>query len=257
MLGSGVTLPFPFHAYVKRSRRLPAQWGNSRSRQTRLCHFKFTLPQGMVFHSYKVGHGTRCKDGGAINGAIIAGNDFEQRLDRLREFWDRLERKSLWSPASLALIGGNFAAQLMTIFGGISGYFAPNRALAWGLHAPVGVERAGFYTIEALHETLSNLVDFARLNSGKPRLTVGAVNVRSGNMHYFDSRDMPLTLKHVLASGALPPAFPAIRIDGDPYWDGGIYSNTPIETVLDDKPRQDSVIFAVDMWNPEGSEPET
>ena len=78
---------------------------------------------------------------GAINGAIIAGNDFEQRLDRLREFWDRLERKSLWSPASLALIGGNFAAQMMTIFSGISGYFAPNRALAWGMHAPVGVER--------------------------------------------------------------------------------------------------------------------
>jgi NTE family protein len=194
---------------------------------------------------------------GAINGAIIAGNDFEQRLDRLREFWDRLERKSLWSPASLALIGGNFAAQMMTIFGGISGYFAPNRALAWGLHAPVGVERAGFYTIEALHETLSNLVDFARLNSGKPRLTVGAVNVRSGNMHYFDSRDMPLTLKHVLASGALPPAFPAIRIDGDPYWDGGIYSNTPIETVFDDYPRRDSVVFTVQVWHAGGPEPES
>jgi NTE family protein len=194
---------------------------------------------------------------GAVNGAIIAGNDFKQRLDRLREFLDRLERKPLWSPASLALIGGNFAAQMMTIFGGISGYFAPNRALAWGLHAPVGVERAGFYTIEALHETLSNLFDFARLNSGKPRLTVGAVNVRSGKMHYFDSREMQLTLQHVLASGALPPAFPAIRIDGDPYWDGGIYSNTPIETVFDDYPRRDSVVFTVQMWHAEGPEPES
>ena len=76
-------------------------------------------------------------------------------------------------------------------------------------------------------------------------------------MRYFDSRDETLGIDHVLASGALPPAFPAVRIDGDPYWDGGIYSNTPIEAVLDDKPRQDSVIFTVNMWNPEGPEPES
>jgi len=76
-------------------------------------------------------------------------------------------------------------------------------------------------------------------------------------MHYFDSRDMPLTLQHVLASGALPPAFPAIRIDGDPYWDGGIYSNTPIEVVFDDNPRRDSLIFSVHLWNPLGAEPAT
>jgi predicted acylesterase/phospholipase RssA len=84
-----------------------------------------------------------------------------------------------------------------------------------------------------------------------------AVNVRNGEMRYFGSRDEVVHLDHVLASGALPPAFPAIRIDGDPYWDGGIYSNTPIEAVLDDKPRRDSVIFTVHMWNPEGAEPET
>jgi NTE family protein len=84
---------------------------------------------------------------------------------------------------------------------------------------------------------------------------VGAVNVRSGEMRYFDSRDESGCLDHVLASGALPPAFPAVLVDGDPYWDGGIYSNTPIEAVLDDKPRKDSVIFAVQMWNPEGPDP--
>jgi NTE family protein len=153
--------------------------------------------------------------------------------------------------------GGNLAAQLMTICGGVTGYFSPNRALALGLNAPVGVEQAGFYTIEALHETLAKLIDLSRINARQPRLTVGAVNVRSGRMHYFDSRDMPLTLKHVLASGALPPAFPAIRIDGDPYWDGGIYSNTPIETVFDDHPRRDSVVFTVQMWNAAGPEPES
>jgi NTE family protein len=194
---------------------------------------------------------------GAINGAIIAGNDFGARLDRLREFWDRMEHKSFWGATPLGLMSGNVAAQMMTIFGGIAGYFAPNRALAWGLHAAVGVEQAGFYSIDALHDTLAGVVDFARINSGQPRLTVGAVNVRSGKMHYFDSRTMPITLKHVLASGALPPAFPAIRIDGDPYWDGGIYSNTPVETVFDDYPRRDSVVFTVQVWHAAGPEPES
>jgi NTE family protein len=212
---------------------------------------------------------------GAINGAIIAGNEPRRRLDRLREFWDRMARNSSWdaAPTSFAQFpfvsmplpflqpllsfGGSIAAQMMTICGGVTGYFSPNRALAFGLNAPVGVERAGFYTIEALHETLSSLIDFARMNAKAPRLTVGAVNVRSGRMHYFDSREMPLTLKHVLASGALPPAFPAIRIDGDPYWDGGIYSNTPIETVFDDYPRRDSVVFTVQMWHASGPEPES
>ncbi len=194
---------------------------------------------------------------GAINGAIIAGNDSAQRLDRLREFWSRMERKSFWPSVPFPLPGGNAAAHMMTIFGGIAGYFAPNHALAWGLNASVGIEKAGFYTIEALHETLSGIVDFARINSKHPRLTVGAVNVRSGQMRYFDSRDMPITLQHVLASGALPPAFPAIRIDGDPYWDGGIYSNTPIETVFDDNPRRDSVVFTVQMWHATGPEPDS
>jgi NTE family protein len=194
---------------------------------------------------------------GALNGAIIAGSEPDKRLARLREFWGRIERKASWDSIPYGLIGGNIAMQLMTIFGGISGYFTPNRALAWGLHAPLGVERAGFYTIEALHETLSALLDLTRINSGEPRLTVGAVNVRSGKMHYFDSREMPLTLKHVLASGALPPAFPAIRIEGDPYWDGGIYSNTPIETVFDDYPRRDSIVFTVRMWQAAGPEPES
>ncbi|MFZ3358734.1 MAG: patatin-like phospholipase family protein [Xanthobacteraceae bacterium] len=198
---------------------------------------------------------------GAINAAIIAGNDFDVRLDRLRAFWDRMERKPFPAAAPFGLMGaglmGNVAAQMMTMMSGVAGYFAPNRALAWGLQAPVGVEHAGFYTIDALHDTLRGVIDFERINSGKPRLTIGAVNVRSGMMHYFDSRTMPITLKHVLASGALPPAFPAIRIDGDPYWDGGIYSNTPIETVFDDFPRRDSVVFTVQMWHAAGPEPES
>src|SRR5437667_273203 len=90
-----------------------------------------------------------------------------------------------------------------------------------------------------------------------PRLTVGAAHVRTSEMRYFDSRETAITAQHIMASGALPPAFPAVRIDGDLYWDGGILSNTPTEAIFDDNPRRDSLIFAVHMWNPMGPEPES
>jgi NTE family protein len=195
---------------------------------------------------------------GAINGAIIAGNEVGSRLDCLREFWDRIERKPLWDGTPMGAIAGNAASYVLSMFNGISGYYAPNRALAWGgLSALVGVEHAAFYTIDDLRKTVGGLVDFARLNGTDTRLTVGAVNVRTGKMHYFDSRSLPITLDHVLASGALPPGFPAVRIDGDPYWDGGLYSNTPIEVVFDDNPRHDSVVFSVQMFPIAGPEPES
>jgi NTE family protein len=195
---------------------------------------------------------------GAINGAIIAGNEVGSRLDRLRQFWDQVGRKPLWDGTPLGQIAGNAASYLLSIFNGISGYYKPNQAIAWGgMNALVGAEHAAFYTIDDLRETVSSLVDFGRLNAQHMRLTVGAVNVRTGKMHYFDSRSLPITLDHVLASGALPPGFPAIRIDGDPYWDGGLYSNTPIEVVFDDNPRRDSVVFSVQIFPIAGPEPES
>src|SRR5580692_8641940 len=195
---------------------------------------------------------------GAINGAIIAGNQVGTRLERLREFWDRVGRKPLWDGTPFGQLAGSAASYVMAMFNGISGYYAPNRALAWGgMGALVGVERAAFYTIDELRKTVSNLVDFTRLNAKHMRLTVGAVNVRTGKMHYFDSRNLPITLDHVLASGALPPGFPAVRIDGDPYWDGGLYSNTPVEVVFDDNPRHDSVVFSVQIFPIAGTEPES
>jgi len=194
---------------------------------------------------------------GAINAAIIAGNDVASRLDRLREFWQRIERKPWWGDTPFGQIAGQAATYAMTIFSGIPGYFSPNRAVAWGLNALVGIEHAAFYTIDELRRTVGDVVDLARINAGHTRLTVGAVNVRAGKMHYFDSRGLPITLDHVLASGAVPPGFPAIRIDGDAYWDGGLYSNTPIEVVFDDNPRRDSVVFAVQVFPIAGPEPES
>jgi len=181
---------------------------------------------------------------GAINAALIAGNARENRLPRLREFWKRVAQDSPF-------------ATLATFTRGIPAFFVP-RALPWGgAQARVGLDEASYYSTAPLRQTLASLVDEEVLNLKKPRLTVGAVNVRTSRMRYFDSRDERLGLEHVMASGALPPAFPAIRIDGEPYWDGGVYSNTPIEAVLDDKPRRDSVIFGVNVWQPTGPEPES
>jgi NTE family protein len=144
-----------------------------------------------------------------------------------------------------------------TVVRGIPAFFEPNLATLRGPRAPVGAEAAAYYSTDPLRRTLRELVDFDRLQAGPMRLTVGAVNVCSGAMRYFDSRDQRLGIDHVMASGALPPAFAAVRIDGEPYWDGGIYSNTPIEAVLDDKPRRDSLIFAVNVWHQTGPEPES
>ncbi len=194
---------------------------------------------------------------GAINAAIIAGNDTAARLDHLREFWERIRWKPLWGDTPFGNLGGHAAAYFMTIINGISGYYAPNPEVAWGLNARLGIEHAAFYTVEELRKTVSNVVDFDRIAAKFMRLTVGAVNVRTGKMRYFDSRNMRIALDHVLASGALPPSFPAIRIDGDPYWDGGLYSNTPVEVVFDDEPRRDSVVFAVQIFPIAGPEPES
>ena len=194
---------------------------------------------------------------GALNGAIIAGNPIESRLARLKEFWDRIEYKPLWASFPFANMVGSAASYWATIFGGIPGYFAPNPSVALGLNALVGAERAAFYTVDDLRQTLAGMVDITLLNAKAPRLTIGAVNVRTGKMHYFDSRAMPITLDHVLASAAVPPGFPAVRIDGDPYWDGGLYSNTPVEVVFDDNPRHDSVVFSVQVFPIAGPEPES
>jgi NTE family protein len=194
---------------------------------------------------------------GAINAAIIAGNEPATRLDRLHELWRRIENKPWWRDTPMGQWAGHSSTYAMTIFGGIPGYFTPNPAVAWGLNALVGVEHAAFYTIDELRKTVSELVDFDRIRANKLRLTVGAVNVSKGKMHYFDSRSIPVTVDHVLASGAVPPGFPAIRIDGDAYWDGGLYSNTPIEVVFDDNPRHDSVVFAVQIFPIAGPEPES
>ena len=196
---------------------------------------------------------------GAINAALIAGNRAENRLERLHAFWDVLRWRSPLAALPFELGALNPLASLSIMANGVPGFFAPNPASWFGLKTPLGVERASYYDTAPLAQTLAAHVDFERINrgNGAMRLTVGAVNAKSGAMRYFDSREEKLCAQHIMASGALPPAFPAVRIDGEPYWDGGIYSNTPIEAVLDDRPRRSSLIFSVHLWNPAGDEPES
>ena len=192
---------------------------------------------------------------GAINASLIAGNPPARRLDRLNAFWDRIEQAGD-ANAALDWFGlVRTAANLTTVLRGIPGFFTPNLNALRGLTAELGVESAAYYSTRPLRETLGELVDFEYLCECHTRMTVGAVNVSSGQMRYFDTSKEPLGVDHVMASGALPPAFGAIRIDGEAYWDGGIYSNTPIEAVLDDKPRRDALIFAVNVWHQSAPEP--
>ncbi len=193
---------------------------------------------------------------GAINGALIAANAPGMRLARLHEFWRRAEQippldgQALWPQV------GNALGHLFTLARGVPSFFVPRLPHPGGLTAPVGADLASYYSTAPLRETLGELLDFAAL--GQPvRLTIGAVRVTKGEMRYFDSRRMTLALEHVMASGALPPAFAAVRIDGDAYWDGGVYSNTPVEVVFDDQPRRDSLIFAANVWQPTGHEPQS
>jgi NTE family protein len=190
---------------------------------------------------------------GAINAAIIAGNRPGQRLPRLREFWARMTHAPMTQLFAQAPLFGQATAAAMTVLGGLPAFFRPNPWAFLGLG--LTPERAGYYDTAPLEATLRELIDETVLGTCTPRLTVGAASVRTAEMRYFDSRDTPLTVRHVMASGALPPAFPAVRIDGELYWDGGILSNTPVECVFDDMPRRDGLVFTVNIWQPEGPEP--
>ncbi|RJG01003.1 patatin-like phospholipase family protein [Noviherbaspirillum sedimenti] len=195
---------------------------------------------------------------GAINSALIAGNPPARRLQKLRAFWQCVEQNAIVNIPDYFFPGvGTALANWMTVMAGIPGFFTPNPVAWCNQYASLGLKNAAYYSTQPLRSTLEKLLDFRHINDGRTRMSLGAVNVGNGEMRYFDSRKETITMDHIMASSAYPPAFPAVRIDGDSYWDGGIYSNTPIEAVLDDNPRRDSLIFAVDVWNPGGAEPQS
>ncbi|HXR62765.1 MAG TPA: patatin-like phospholipase family protein [Rudaea sp.] len=209
---------------------------------------------------------------GAINAALLAGNAPERRLERLQEFWQRISTPALplppeafdwqrqWLDALPKFSPGQALANSIgawtALLHGQTGFFVPRMPPPYV--APPGRGATSFYSTAPLRATLEALVDFERINHpGSPRFSVGAVNVRNGNFAYFDNRKTRIRVEHVLASGALPPAFGPVEIDGEQYWDGGLVSNTPLEYVLEATPRRDMLALQVDLWSARGALPRT
>jgi NTE family protein len=194
---------------------------------------------------------------GAITAALIAGNPPQKRVERLRAFWERV---SAYAPMSFperfgALRGAfNFLSAGTVAAFGCPGFFTP-RMPPPSFVAGGGPAGTSFYDTEPLRATLEELVDFDLINRREMRFSVGAVNVRTGESIYFDNHRMRIGAEHVMASGALPPGFAAIEIDGEHYWDGGIVSNSPLTYVADEKPLTTALMVQVDLFKPQGEMP--
>ncbi|EIM29437.1 patatin-like phospholipase family protein [Microvirga lotononidis] len=201
---------------------------------------------------------------GAINSAIIAGNEPTERVAKLRTFWQEITASPVlnWTAAlhgiapkgDLARALFNQMSATCALVSGATSFFAPRLLAPW-LHPDGALEATSFYETKYLKSTLERVVDFDRINAGGMRFSVGAVNVRTGNFVYFDNTTHTIRPEHVMASGSLPPGFPAVEIDGEHYWDGGLISNTPLEWVVDSGPRQDTLAFQVDLWSAHGELP--
>jgi NTE family protein len=196
---------------------------------------------------------------GAVNCALIAGNAPGQRVERLREFWQLL---SSGMPDPYFKTDGDYralvngASAVNSLLLGVPGFFKPRVPPAL-FRAPGTPEAISYYDTAPLRATLERLVDFDRINSGDVRLSVGAVNVRTGNFAYFDSAKQRIDARHIMASGALPPGLPPVEIDGEHYWDGGLVSNTPLDYVLEQPGGGHRVVFQVDLFPARGDFPAT
>ncbi|MGE0852608.1 MAG: patatin-like phospholipase family protein [Hyphomicrobiaceae bacterium] len=192
---------------------------------------------------------------GAVNAAIIAGNAPENRVARLRAFWEEITSPTALWPSGLVgplAVAQQKASALAALIFGQPGFFTPRPPIDWWSAS----QPASYYDTAALKRTLERLVDFDRINRDKSmRLSVGAVNVRTGHLVYFDNREIAMRPEHVMASAALPPGFPCVEIDGERYWDGGLVSNTPLQYVLDYYPRRSRLCFQVDVFHAYGEPP--
>jgi NTE family protein len=199
---------------------------------------------------------------GAFNSAIITGNPPKERVSRLRAFWEKVSSgepdvSGIWTSLFSGNAARHFADQLAAskaLISGVPGFFSP-RMPPPPLQPKNTVAATSWYDTKALRSTLERLVDFDRINAGATRLSVGAVNVRTGNFDYFDNTQRKIRVDHVMASGALPPGFPAIEIDEEFYWDGGLVTNTPLSWVLSERTGLDSLILQVDLWSAGGDMP--
>ncbi len=199
---------------------------------------------------------------GAINAAIIAGNAPQDRIHHLREFWNEISTtvpgQAMARHHEVADFNFRQFSGLWSLVAGVKGFFRPWFLLPW-FNKPGTPEATSFYDTAPLRETLLRHVDFDRINNGAIRLSLGAVHIKSGNFTYFDTHDKGRVIgpEHVMASAALPPGFPAVVIDGEAYWDGGLVSNTPLSYVLDAGVARDTLVFQIDLFSAVGPEPAT
>jgi NTE family protein len=199
---------------------------------------------------------------GAINSALIAGNPPGRRLERLRAFWEAVSDSPFNTPPALRSLpvtddyhrAINQLRAFEVLLFGTPHFFKPRIPHPMLLPSSP-VDAVSHYDTGPLRATLVELVDFDLLNSGRTRLMVGAVNVKSGNFVSFDNTMQQIGPEHIMASGSLPPGFPATEVGGEYYWDGGLVSNTPLQWVFDDRPRQDTLAFQVDLWSARGELP--
>jgi len=195
---------------------------------------------------------------GAINAAIIAGNPPDARVARLRQFWEGvtgwLPSFPIWQNEQMREALHEWSAGFVAAFG-VPGFFTP-RSFPPMLAAPGSCEALSFYDSAPLANTLDGLIDWDLLNDGPVRLSVGAVEIESGNFHYFDSRSERIDVRHIMASGALPPGLPPVEIDGKLWWDGGLVSNTPLTHVLDSQ-TADLLVFQIDLFSASDVRPKT
>jgi NTE family protein len=199
---------------------------------------------------------------GSINAAIIAGNPPEKRVEKLRQFWEAVSTPPLGVPylPSVTIKDDaihrfvNQTRALGILLLGAPDFFRP-RFPPPGMWGDTRLDALSYYDVAPLKALLWRLVDFDRINAGDIRLSVGAVNVKTGNPTYFDTTTHRIGPAHIIASGSLPPGFPATEIDGEYYWDGGLLSNTPLQWVLDSRPRHDTLAFQIDLWSAEGELP--
>jgi NTE family protein len=198
---------------------------------------------------------------GAINSAVIAGNPPKRRVDALRAFWHAVSTSPLGIPyfrqveydeVQHRLV--NQARAMGVLLFGAPNFFGPRMPPA-AIWPPGSPDKASYYDNTPLRATLEQLVDFDRINAGEMRFSVGAVDIRTGNFTYFDSKTHRIAFEHIAASGSLPPGFPATKVGDSYFWDGGLISNTPLEWVLDAQPRRDTLAFQVDLWNARGELP--
>ena len=199
---------------------------------------------------------------GAVNSALIAGNSPDKRVERLREFWEAITAPPFGiADLQWCQLNGEFAHGVVNqahswgaLLGGAPDFFKPRVPPPY-IQPNGTLEAISYYDVAPLKATLERLVDFGLINSGATRFSVGAVNVRTGNFVYFDNVTHQICPEHVIASGSLPPGFPATEIEGEYYWDGGLVSNTPLQWVLDSRPGQDTLAFQIDLWSSRGEFP--